>query len=568
MESSKGSSITNYLKKFTISCAESVPPDEPLDEPVACQDDSAKRVQSWLEALPKDDDLDDPDKVPVLPEGNLDDTVIYSASQNRENKIDKVAADDAVAVKLEQLLGDDDDSARGSARRRLSKESIELRLSKGGGESSKGTGSSRGEHQNRVNQVDRDDQKPSTSGVSRLRDDKEKLTEGNARNQEKLNDIQRTPPSDMLPAMNQNWSSVVQFGKEMRTRKKKLRSLNVSVENKNKGSRNESVKEIASSSRTIKDTRRRRKGTGANTSESVDDKHLEKLPNMKSAQAVEQRLLKARSPKNSCDRSMSDAVEPAGESSFIMLEEGEQVHIRNLNSYQMKDIIGVSDCEDRGGAEIENLGDNGAAERSALSPEKCRGLSKIQDRSESPLQATPGKRTIEGSPVEANDTVPVPGGRRASLTEVEKTGATEKPTFRFQSVISQTPVRNRLSLRRKSTDRKSNESPAVDDVSRLLSVRRDLNRQMDQSEEGGNGGGTATLAGSETNGRPEENGGEENRDVGGAAEAKGPSSSSGSAGKRRRREEQDRQLVRFRKLGKVAKRRRKPVTFVYLGSID
>ncbi|XP_076237920.1 uncharacterized protein LOC143181422 [Calliopsis andreniformis] len=501
----KDSDITKYLNKNAFSGIEPLPP----DELPTCQDDSTKRVQSWLETLPDDQALDDPNTATVPVENNLDDTLLCSISQNREEKIDKL---DKGETKLQEqrLL-----SREATARQRSSE--------------TRSHDSKSSERCSKPQQVVTacDDQQPSTSGLYRSREDnKEKMEQAS-------NDTHRTPPSDILSTTKKNWSNVVQFGKEMRRKRKKLKSLNVSIENTNKSrSNDESAKEEAS---TVINTSVKRRRSRGNLSESVTnvDKQLERLPNVKSVQ----RVTEDSPPAKEMDVSMSD--QPAKESSFITLEEGEPVHIRSLNSHQMNNIIGIDCSENQEALRIEGVEGSDAPRRSALSPKQS-GLAG------SPLQATPTKSVMEASPPKTSETVPVPLDKSTPLIDTERMDGF---ALRFQSpVTSQTPSRNRLSLRKRSTDSKSNEPPGLDTAPRLLTVRRDLNRQMDQN---GEEGSVERLA--ETRDKPKENGKE---DI-----TVSPDKIKDKQGKG-----QEGHLVAFRKLGKVFKHRRKLVTFLYLGS--
>lgn len=557
-DSSRASDITKYLNKCPLSGVEALPPDESTDR----QADKSVRVQNWLETLPTPEVFDDPNKVAPVPaiDSYLDDTLTYSISQSiKDDRPDKL--DHAAVSKLGYPANDnDDDHHRDLAHNRTKGSRIRGdtengALEGGSRQNSKGVGAT-------MQSVVVDDQKPSTSGFARPRNErKERTAQDEMQSHEKTSDIHKTSPCDMLPSMKHNWSSVARFGKEMRPRRKKLKSLDVSIENKDKPrSLDESVKGRAVRSRAFKGTSEG-KQSECNTSESIgggrgDERAFEeRLPNVEGARGREHRLAEEASASNKGDRSMLKRTQPAKELSFIMLNEGEQVHIKDLKSYQMNDIIGVaSSTSDWLGSEIESVQGNRAPKGATLSVVKRGDLPGAQDRSDTPLPATPLKDTAGRSSARGN---------AAEESSQDRTS----PFPANWNTCSSGGKRIELSLKRRSTDPKSNEAQSVGGVSRLLAVKRDLNREMDKSEremedEAGDGGLTSKMSS-----KRDGNGGSEGKDVG------SPSAGSGGASisnKRPNKKEQSkgeaRHVVAFKKLGKVVKHRKTPIRFLYLGT--
>lgn len=170
----KDGAITKYLSKCGLSGIEQLnESNDFLDENL-----TQGKVTTWLENLSKQDTLDSPYKTEIVqsPTCDFNDTLTISVSQN--DRIDTRMKDDA-SQPVRQV-------------RRTSFASSKL-------------------------DFDMANTRPSTSRM---------------KNEEKIVDVNRTSPCDMLSSMQKNWSSVEKFGKEMRTRKKRLKSLNVSIENK------------------------------------------------------------------------------------------------------------------------------------------------------------------------------------------------------------------------------------------------------------------------------------------------------------------------------------------------
>ncbi|XP_017789807.1 PREDICTED: breast cancer type 1 susceptibility protein homolog [Habropoda laboriosa] len=231
-EASEEGSITKYLSKCGFSGVEPLP----LDELNDFQETTVSKVHSWLETLPKTATLDSPNRIVPLQsaEGDLDDTLTVSVSQNVNTRMENFDIDAAVVA--ESVDQGNIQNGRRSSRSSMQHENNEKDSNDKEYRNSFGA---RNEKKYLLTvDLNMDNQKPSTSGVTRASKDKERSeerrSEDRERSEERPSDVHRTSSCNMLPTMKQNWSSVVKFGKEMRTKRKKLRTLNVSIENKSK----------------------------------------------------------------------------------------------------------------------------------------------------------------------------------------------------------------------------------------------------------------------------------------------------------------------------------------------
>ncbi|XP_076621232.1 uncharacterized protein LOC143341836 isoform X2 [Colletes latitarsis] len=437
--STEGSDITKFLNKYALSGIAVLPPDEFNGSEENSMD---VKVQTWLESLPNDEPLDDPNKTQSMhDECNLDDTTMSSVSQIDKKAESDISRSTKVAVKTHRTY-------------------------------------SKAENRRVLPSISRSND--DTKDQERTMDEPVLLQRGQH--------VDRTSPCDMLPSVKQNWSSVARFGKELRKKKRarKLKSLDVSIENKsNRYSRSlDEIEKEAIKSGPIRDTERDEEG---NPSESM-----------------EKRLSNEQTPtKEKHNESMKETQ--AEGTSFIALKEGEHVHITDLNNSQMKDIIGVA------GPSVDR-------------------------RYES--RTMPPKTSMEKAFVRSNNLSP---------------DLLCGDSFLETEVIEQTPTCSRLSLKRRSTDPKSEESRKSNDVARLETVKRDLYREIDEDES------TRTRLTSETKDKSE---GSNRPDAGYAY-----STSSNENRSKKEDRGQNKRFVTFKKLGKVYKHRKKRVTFLHLGSI-
>lgn len=458
---SGNSDILKYLSKYSLSGVEPLSAETTNNDQDQPEKDKNYKVHSWLNALPETEAFDDPDKItPEHPvECSLDDTLTMSVSQGCKD------------IKLEDYEAEEQQQHQRPLRRSLSNNEDKDNED----ERAPSKSSETRNHGSKMKLPDEQaNPRPSTSGI----------TKSSEECKERSIDVQRTSPCDMLPSMKRNWSSVVRFGKEMRAKKKKkLKSLNVS---KSRSHEETTVEEGASKLRRAKDTRRekessmpsggfkdhfkekdlpRRKSVesrkdpeaATNMVRSIIDlRNLEKsLPNVEERRkSVEDSIERSNTPINitrvTVDRSNfdntlpndeekstehlenSDEVPAVEESSFIVLEEGEQVRIRNLDSHQMNNIIGIEadDVE----AHPDATGNKDQME-STLPLKKRRNMSHTPP-SKLPIEATPKKMT----------------------TDQSLSNATNESTSKCQSITNQASNRGRLSLIEHNTDRRSNDS--------------------------------------------------------------------------------------------------------------
>ncbi|KZC13599.1 Breast cancer type 1 susceptibility protein like protein [Dufourea novaeangliae] len=538
---------TYYFQQYSQSGVEPLPSDDPDYE-----SDKSKggKVQRWLETL-QNDEFDDLNRiVPVV--NNLDDTVICSVSQDNVNK---AVTPDHKFMCPTNIIDENysrDVPSRRSSRDRKSEgdpgrtiETDEPRRTSGtSSRKSSGTSNRKTSDTNNKNrQVSPIDQRPSTSGIAKSKDiGRDRILQEH--NQDRIVDVHRTSPCDLLPTAKKNWSSVAQFGKELRSkRRKKIKSLDVSIETKSKKSLNKSVSGEAAQTREPS-TRSTTEGT-SKRQVAVDNEPSEKRRVFKE---VEEHRSRVKS-----NGSMSEEAQPARESSFITLEEGKHVHIKSLNNHQMNDIIGiVKTDEDFCKSEIENVprSDEEPDEQFIKRSDLCQ--TPPLDRSRRSLN-----EVIHGLKVraEAQDNSGSPDLLAGHVSPPESVGRSDNRPCSTSTFQSSTPRSNRLSLKRRSTDPKSSVSADTNDVSRLRYVKRDLNREIDRTA-GENVGETAARLTSGMKDKPKERNGEGGNVDDLLAGPRGPKAN----------KPQGRNPVIFKKLGKVMKRRRKPVSFLYLGS--
>lgn len=533
----ESNSMTRYLSKCGLSGIE---PLEASNENYSGEKSLKDKVCSWLDTLPGNENLVDLDVVTKVEhvDSDLDDTLTMSVSENdaQSNRITDTNVD--AELVLEPSVCNKSDTNRSTC-----KEIPETFSNKN--ESNENDKKSRINVGNYSSKMDFDTKPDDTKSktVKSSEDDKGK-------SEEKFIEVQRTSPCDMLSAMQRNWSSVAKFGKEMRAKRKRLKSLDVSIENRGKRRSMDEVDEekVGSFGRIGGASDRR---GGSKCEKSNED------GNVDGAILVDEEFLECqKSLGTRCDeredreRSISAEVQPCGESSFITLEEDGKIRIRNLNSCQMKAIIGVSDENRR----IE--GDNKEEEGEEETERQMEVFNTpIHDRSKIFSQMTP-----EGSHKDDQD--------RANLVD-ESVNERSLPTKgrmdeEHRSTPSKyqisTPSRKRLSLRRQSEDSKSNNTSNSDVGSRLNAVRRDLNRQIDK-EEGNVDVGKENVDGIIGTGKRKTTGDERERNL----------TSNDYAGRKVEDKKRNASLVTFKKLGKFYKRGnegriKKRIPFFYLSA--
>nr|XP_031844675.1 breast cancer type 1 susceptibility protein homolog [Nomia melanderi] len=521
------SNITKYFSNCTLSGFAPLPTNE---QDYSDDNSTEFKVQSWLETLSATKQFDVPNRIGSTA-CDLDDTLTYSVSQDGGNKVDT-----AVHEPNRPLTSRDDNCPRYVTPRRPSKDQKPGTASQKTIKPGNPPGSSETSNARSIDRQNQPQQANRRVSTSTNRSSSKEIPQEQAQNQEKTSDVHKTSPCDLLPSMKKNWTSVVQFGKEMRSKggRRKKKSLNVSRENKNKKSADEASRQEATKKREQPKRRGRR---SVEDTRVADNDWNEGLP--------AREVTGEQGPRDKKNGSMSES-QPAKESSFIMLDKGEEVHIRNLNSHQMNDIIGVT-AGSRAELEIENPPYNQVDEEEEFAKKLglCR-TPKRDQRSRSLIDATAVREAENlGSPMMEN--VSPSGTERIKANELCSTS-------NFQS---STPLPSRLSLKRQGVQ--SSDTQSAD--SRLMSVKRDLNREIIRSEEESTDKITRILTlGAKDN--PEE-GCKDNLD--------GPRSAAAPSTSKNKKQEDKRKgshggKVMFQKLGKVVKPRRKRIIFLYLGS--
>ncbi|XP_076657661.1 uncharacterized protein LOC143361851 [Halictus rubicundus] len=501
--SSEASSIIKYFPKYALSGIEPFPADETN---YSDEKSTEIKIQSWLETLPDTMDFYNSNRVKP-PESNLTiDHELERPATVRGNSNSEVVSS--------RNQKDED------GRRKMIKARESWRRSS--------TSIPRANEVSCRMQTDRVDQRQNTSSID------EEVVQERSSEDKSPHDVHKTSPCDLLPSTEKNWTSVVQFGKEMRSRRKKIRSLNVSIGNKNKKSTDESAKEPAPKQKEFPRRSTRRKTEGPSV---AGNDANEKSPVHKD------RREQQHGDEN--NGSMLEDARPVRESSFIVLEQGEQVHIRNLNSHQMNDIIGVE-----GGLrdlEIENQPRNDDNQERRFLQELGLCWTPSKGAKSSATDVTPSKQSRENL-----DSPNLLDGYVSASTE-EKTTSEPRPTANLQS---STPLPNRLSLKQRNVDSTLDDPAVARTGSRLLAVKRDLSREIARNAEGCAIMTELTVKGVKPAGNNKAgNGHVSDTETANESESKKP-------GNKR----QEKSLVMFKKLGKVVKYRRRPVRFLYLGS--
>ncbi|XP_071554599.1 uncharacterized protein [Temnothorax nylanderi] len=245
-----------------------------------------------------------------------------------------------------------------------------------------------------------------------------------------------------------NWSSVIEFGKEMkRATKRKVKKLNVSTE------KNKNVPRIVENIKLSPNSK-------------YDSSRIVTTFN-KSEKEADQRGQMELHEKNMTDSSKSSY--PSMSTSYITLEEGRQVRIMNLNNDQMSKIIGVENAAE----ESQNAADLSLTPQkrlTVLTPEKLN--ESIHETVRDVSQTSAGSfRSSSCLPAEKR----TPGPRETSNVQGTSSGAV--------SPQSSTPNKSRLSLRRKlvTSDNKSHDSPPLSQLPLLYRIdkhREDIGKSV------------------------------------------------------------------------------------------
>ena len=444
----EGNTIKKYLSKCDLSDIGHL--EESKDFLYA--ESAEAKVHNWLGNLDKAEKVD----VAQPTECNLDDTLTISQNNVRDEDEDmEVAVGTITRNDVYRTPGSRNTSnERGPTDRRGRRWSVE-------------TGNSAKNHSSRMN-FSLDNPRPGTSSATRSSDDSKE------RNEERFMDVHRTSICEMLSNMQRNWSTVAKFGKEMRTRKKKLMSLDVSIESKKKSrpvatnlNADENVR-----SKVVEDADegQRRRGNESKVAETNEEfvngkKSLTKRDIVRGGEA---------SPEDRKERSISEEVPLADESFVITLQEG-RVPVQSLKSCQINAIIGVTE-EDPTRANVET---NESSNRE--------GMAFPADRRVDPFD-TPFR---DRDKIFSQMIVPVSPGEQTEpnliVKPTNKRNCCPTPTIETMDVSSSatnnqtsTPRRRRLSLNRRSADFKLDSSRSkVSSRVALQSVTQDFNRQLE-----------------------------------------------------------------------------------------
>ncbi|CAK9806077.1 Breast cancer type 1 susceptibility protein homolog [Anthophora plagiata] len=330
--------ITKHLSKYGLSGVEPLPSNESnnLQE----RNSMEEKVHSWLNSLPNNVPLDSPNRItPLQPvDGNLDDTLTISVSQIANNKMEMFDVD---AVPIPESIDQSNvQDCKHSSRSSLYNENNENVLDR------------KKEHRNspeRRNEkrhvssaeLSTNNRKIFMSGGTKVNEDKE-------RSDERSSDVPRTSTCNMLPTMKQNWSSVAQFGKEMRTKRKKLKTLNVSIENIGKARSPDKLPLNKSESvglQWTEDTVERSKRRRRSAEESKETENVAKIPPRKETFFEKEESLANVGQETELpsgergDRSMPSIFQPLTESSFVRLNQASQIRIPSFDNSQMNEDL-------------------------------------------------------------------------------------------------------------------------------------------------------------------------------------------------------------------------------------
>ncbi|EZA62063.1 Breast cancer type 1 susceptibility protein-like protein [Ooceraea biroi] len=320
-----------------------------------------------------------------------------------------------------------------------------------------------------------------------------------------LNRMSTSAGSDRQYSAETDWSRVIELGKEMRPKRRKLKKLDVSIEKKKNPPR--IIENVALTPRNrinlIEDAACHTNGKETSVSNLLEESNSREQADkdLSGAKLSPETSGEMKSREFNTSLSNRSAMEA---SSYITLEEGRQVRIINLNNDQVSNIIGFDRVEETSPRTENQRGENATVAKcrndsphrlTVLTPEKL-NQSVDEDKISRSVTRTPAGKLESSLP--AGDRTP--GSRMNS--------SAQKTSEKISSPEFQSPIHGRLSLRRKviigdhkSTDLSplkqlsSNKSPinrhvedtsdsspvAEDDArlsSRLTTARRDLTSQI------------------------------------------------------------------------------------------
>jgi len=311
-----------------------------------------------------------------------------------------------------------------------------------------------------------------------------------------------------------DWSRVIEVGKEMRPKKRKVKKLDVSIESKkNTSCIVENVALSPNSKYSLNEVIAHHSANEKDISLNL----LEKLQNQKQ-NAIDKDLSNTKrgqqiSSKMKCEQSSGtdNSTNCSGMEAYIMLPEGEQVRIRNLSNDQVSHIIGFNEkilqhaenqCHEKDTSFTATNQDDMSQGRKliVLTPEKLNQSIDECNTSRAPAR-TPGK--LESLlPIEDHATESQMNSstqrtlKRISSSAFQSSAATkssleQKLVANKQKSTNSSPLKQLLlpsdksliSKRKKNaSDRKDVDSPIAKHdsqlVHRLTTARRDLNLQI------------------------------------------------------------------------------------------
>ncbi|XP_017886620.1 breast cancer type 1 susceptibility protein homolog [Ceratina calcarata] len=389
-------SIKKYLSNRGVSGAELFVSEKSTDY---CRSETSteEKVQTWLKCLPDTEDLYVNRDTPILVTAdNSVNPLRISVSQNLgDNKAKSFDMDDIETLIVDKRSLNDQERDRNES------------CDEGSGKPEIGAFT---KYLLETYHFEAGSPKPGPSGIKKSHDDAK----------EKKQEVHRTSLKD-------NWTSVVQLGKKMRTKKKKFKALNVSIEKARSRSLNDTRKKETAKSLEKNDRKSERR---QNRSDSFECKPMIIVPE-KERSLKEQTVVQKESPIKSEDISIEGNEQH--NASFITLE-GERVHIGNLNNNQMTDIIGIAPSD----------------KQFALNS--------------------------------SSDTIIIDSGNQIPSNEVYNERTTLSPSMLDETLFAQIPLSEQLSLK-KSAKTKLSESFTRGSVeSQLQTVKSDFSRQIDQNE--------------------------------------------------------------------------------------
>ncbi|KAK2587527.1 hypothetical protein KPH14_003665 [Odynerus spinipes] len=441
-----------------------------------------KRIENWLETLPNSELLENPStSVGQVQASCLDDTATVVSGISLMSSVSNTTEKEETPLTVERLTKLD------NVQERPSDSMKGQRVSKA---SSRGGNNTRGRNKRRTTRSfpEREIKVDSTERKLKYETVHAKVRERAAATEKSvkisadslISSIDAADSSKHLAGTGnttkETWKRVVQFGKEMRTKRNKLKSLNVSVQStsglrlSDEHASNKTLMNMKVSSTNLQTRSGTVEDDGVDLIEDGND-----IGRLEDDREIDQH------------RSLEEKNDPTTtrESSFISLEQEGRVPINSLCREQMDDIIGVtyslSKNTDHQECKEKISEDQGTVPKKRLSLRKHSESSKNSDRS--PLQITPVKVNLE----QRYDILRASSPLLSSKDE-------EHTPMKVCGTALQTESTSKLSLKKNSqSGEKANQVPTWRDVSQLSSVKCNLMEQMNRTEIERNVGNVETL---------------------------------------------------------------------------